>query len=304
MTQPTEIKWGLAQRFEFIEWRAYWDGRINRRDLELEFDISTPQASIDLREYQKTVPRNIEYSATEKTYVATQDFRPKFLNLSPERYLLQLRALTSSSIRQSDTWFDRVPPVDVVPDIVRGPQAYTLRAVVRAISAGSAVSINYQSLTRTGVRTILPHALGHDGYRWHVRALSLDRVEFRDYVLGRILSIGSAPTHTSIDPADDVEWQTKFSLRLIAYPELDDRQKETIEREYRFKDGELAIDMRLALAFYFIKRNNLDLRKGEIPPARAQLFLQNYEEFLHASQQAKEESKRRLAAGKYSPANQ
>jgi len=42
MAENTNIPWGLAQRFEFIEWRAYWVGRLNRKDLEDEFKISTP----------------------------------------------------------------------------------------------------------------------------------------------------------------------------------------------------------------------------------------------------------------------
>jgi hypothetical protein len=93
-----------------------------------------------------------------------------------------------------------------------------------------------------------------------------------------------------------VEWQTECTLRLMAHPELDALQKATIEHDYRFKDGELSIPMRLALAFYFITRNNLDLRAGQISPQRAQLFLQNYDELTIARERAKEVSKARVAA--------
>ena len=61
-----DVRWGLARRFEFMEWRAYWTGRVNRRDLEGQFGISTPQASADFREYMEAAPGNIEYDATEK----------------------------------------------------------------------------------------------------------------------------------------------------------------------------------------------------------------------------------------------
>jgi hypothetical protein len=294
MADNGEIRWGLAQRFEFLEWRAYWVGRVNRKDLEEEFQISTPQASVDLRNYQEAAPGNIEYNATEKTYVATDNFRPVFLKLSPERYLLQVQALTTGDLRKSDTWFDRVPPADAVPPIVRGPQAYTLRAVIRAIETRGSVSINYQSLTRTGVREICPHALAHDGFRWHARALSREHGEFRDYVLGRILSV-SQITPCDINPSDDVEWTNKITLRLVAHPSLTSNQKSAIEHDYRFEKGALAIEMRLALAYYFIVRNNLDLRQQEISPNRAQLFLQNFDEFNAASQAAKEESKKLVA---------
>ena len=295
MDEDSDVRWGLGQRFEFIEWRAYWVGRINRKDLEDEFHISTPQASIDFRRYQEAAPGNIEYDATEKSYVATTSFRPKFLELSPQRYLLQLQALSSGAIRKSDTWFDQVPRFDVTPTIVRGPEAYTLRAIIRTIEMGGAIKIQYQSLTRVGVRAICPHALAHDGYRWHVRALSLEHQEYRDYVLGRILSV-SDPERCDADPSDDVEWQTVVKLRLVAHPNLKPDEKTTIEHDYRLKAGELPLEMRLALAFYFIKRHNLDLREGQISPERAQLFLQNLEELTAALKEAKEKSKTLVAA--------
>ena len=53
--------WGQAKRFEFMEWRLFWTDRLNRKDLELEFGISTPQASIDLRNYQELAPNNVTY---------------------------------------------------------------------------------------------------------------------------------------------------------------------------------------------------------------------------------------------------
>lgn len=296
MAENSDIRWGLAQRFEFIEWRAYWEGRVNRRDLEEQFHISTPQASVDLRNYQESARGNIEYDATEKSYVATANFQPKFLKLSPERYLLQLQAVATDAIRKYDTWFDQLPPVGVTPTIVRGPQAYTLRPVIRAIEMRGAVDVNYMSLTSTGMRTICPHSLVHDGYRWHVRALSVEREEFRDYVLGRILSISQEPTASEADPADDAEWNTEITLRLTAHPDLDPHQKATIEHDYRLEKGELAITMRIALAYYFVTRYNLDLREGQLAPTRAQLFLQNFDEYKSASQAAKERSKALIAA--------
>lgn len=295
MAEDSEIKWGLAQRFEFVEWRAYWAGRLNRKDLEDEFGISTPQASTDLRRYQEAAPGNIEYDATQKVYLASEGFNPKFLKLSPERYLLQLQALKSGAIRKEDTWFDRVPPVDISTTMVRGAEAYTLRAIVKAIERGDAIPINYFSLTSKGMRTICPHALAHDGYRWHVRALSLERMEYRDYVLGRILSI-SPPVPCAANPLDDIAWQTEADLTLIAHPGLEQLQKETIEHDYRMQNGELVVRMRLALAFYFISRHNLDLREGQIKPERAQLFLKNYDEIKAAKEDAEKKSKALVTA--------
>jgi len=289
MAEDNDIRWGIERRFEFIEWRVYWAGRVNRKDLENEFKISTPQASVDLRRYQEAMPGNIEYDSTAKAYVASSGFRPKVLRLSPERYLLQVHALTAEAIQKSDTWFDEVPAVGIAPVIARGPEAYTLRAILKTISMRGEIDINYLSLTRTGVRTVRPHSLAYDGQRWHARALSMEHGEYRDYVLGRILSV-SEPRSSNADPSDDVEWNTFVELKLIAHPKLDVLQRGTIEHDYKMKNGELAVPMRVALAFYFIKRNNLDLRNGEIPPERAQLFLQNFDEVNGVAMETRERS--------------
>lgn len=295
MTADSDLRWGLAQRFEFIEWRAYWRGRVNRKDLEDEFNISTPQASLDFRRYQEAAPGNIEYDATEKTYVAAAGFRPKFFTLSPERYLLQLQALRSGAIKATDTWFDVVPPADISPAIARGPEAYTLRAIVRAIEMRGSIEINYQSLTRIGVRRVCPHSLVTDGYRWHVRALSVEHQEYRDYVLGRILSV-SEPKACETNHEDDVEWHTIVRLALVAHPGLKPEEKATVEHDFRMQNGELDVEMRAALAFYFIKRHNLDLRDGQVAPQRVQLFLENYDEIAGQVSRAKKASRERIAS--------
>ncbi len=300
MAENTDLTWGQQQRFEFLEWRVYWTGRVNRRDLETEFSISTPQASIDLRNYQEAAPKNIDYSSTEKTYLPTQNFRPKFLALSPQRYLLQLHAITTGAIRKEDTWFDELPTADVVPTILRGPEAYTLRAVVRSIENQEALPINYLSLTKRSQRTICPHSLAFDGSRWHVRAWSVEREEFRDFVLARILSVSKPTAVSTANPVDDVEWNTQIKLRLIAHPELSDEEREAVQHDYRLKDGALEIEMRIALAFYFVRRHYLDLRDGQIPPERSQLFLSNYDEYVAATRRAKEESRQRMLERKQS----
>lgn len=286
----TEVRWTVAQRYEFIEWRVFWTGRVNRKDLETRFQISTPQASIDLREYQEAAQGNIEYNASEKAYLPTNNFRPAFLKLSPERFLLQLQAINSGAVRKEDTWFDKIPSVDTIPTIAREPHAYVLRPVLQAIETRSSIDIYYRSLTRTGLRTICPHALVSDGNRWHCRAYSVERREFRDYVLGRILSIGPLKP-CEIDPSDDLEWSTEIELKLRAHPDLTEEQRDAIEHDFLMEDRQLRLKMRLAVAFYFVKRHNLDLQDKDISASRLQLWLDNLGELTDALRAAKDKSK-------------
>ena len=47
-------------------------GFINRRHVERMFGISTPQASLDLREFQLRFPDEITYDKSSKRYVSTR----------------------------------------------------------------------------------------------------------------------------------------------------------------------------------------------------------------------------------------
>lgn len=296
MRDASSVRWGIAQRFEFIEWKAFWDGRLNRGDLEREFDISTPQASVDLRNYQEAAPGNIHYDSTEKAYVPSPDFRPSFLRLSPERFLLQLHSLRTNAIDVRDTWFDTIPAVDVVPAIARGPEAYTLQPVLKAIRMKGRIQVYYQSLTNTRNRTICPHALAFDGFRWHVRAWCTDRKEYRDFVLGRILSVFKPEPSTEELP-DDLAWVSFTKLTLVPHPGLTADQKSVVVRDYRMDGGEVSLTMRVALAYYFVRRYNLDLRNGELAPERALLHLKNYDEYLSEVARIKHETGAAMASG-------
>src|SRR5580704_11587086 len=182
MAEPVEKRsWSQARRFEFLEWKMFWEDRVIRSDLESTFEISTPQASVDLRRYRELAPENME--TTARGYRATPHFQPRFYIPSADRVLLQLRALLSKAIRREDLWFRDLPPVDVAPDIARDLPPDCLRPILRAMRERQAIEIRYQSLTSSRRRAIAPHALAYDGHRWHARAWCCDRSEFRDFVL-------------------------------------------------------------------------------------------------------------------------
>lgn len=293
MPEKEDVRWGLAQRFEFIEWRAYWVGRVNRGDLEEQFGVSTPQASLDLRAYQESAPGNIEYVASEKAYLRLDTFRPKYLRLSADHYLLQLDAILNGAISATDTWFGSLPPAAVMPSVIRSIEAETLRAILRAIERRQALDIDYLSLTKRRWRTIAPHSLAFDGHRWHARAWCVEHRDFRDFVLSRVLSVGESKPPDA-DPTNDIEWHTMVDMKIIAHPALDPAQRSAIERDYGMKDGALILRTRAALSFYLIRRLNLDLKDEFVPPERKQISLSNLDEVNEIQRVAKEETRRRI----------
>ena len=50
------VRWGIERRLEFIEFRLFWDGHVNRSDLMAAFGISINQASADLNRYLGMAP--------------------------------------------------------------------------------------------------------------------------------------------------------------------------------------------------------------------------------------------------------
>src|SRR3712207_1598721 len=90
--------WGQEQRLEFIDFRLYWERRINRVDLMDHFGVSTAQASLDLRQYQGLAPSNLRYDTRSKIYLATDEFKPLFVQQAAESYLGELLALRTGAI--------------------------------------------------------------------------------------------------------------------------------------------------------------------------------------------------------------
>lgn len=63
--------WFKEQRLAWIGEILPIYGFINRNHIERKFRVSTPQASMDLRDYMKAYPKNIQYDATKKQYMWT-----------------------------------------------------------------------------------------------------------------------------------------------------------------------------------------------------------------------------------------
>ena len=72
----TALKWGVGRRLEFIEFRLFWEGHVNRSDLIEAFGISVQQASTDLNRYQGLAAANMLYDKSAKAYVRGAVFKP------------------------------------------------------------------------------------------------------------------------------------------------------------------------------------------------------------------------------------
>jgi hypothetical protein len=273
-------RWGQARRLEFIDSRLCWLGRINRKEITEFFKISVPQASLDLSEYQALAPGNMVYDRTEKTYLASSEFRPVLTDGSSGRYLAELYALSTSMISPDISFLGWVPDADVVRHPTRMVSPGALRTVLHAIHDRGVLSIHYQTMTRPDptVRVISPRALAYDGYRWHVRAYCYLRKDFRDFVFARILNLASAVAPTSELPPDD-EWERELSVIIGPNPALDDNRKRILALDYGMTNDRLVVKTRQALAYYLLRRLGLDTPVDK-PPEEQQIVLINRDELI------------------------
>lgn len=272
-------KWSIRQRYEFIEFRLIWEGRVNRRDLVDRFGLSAQQASADFAAYDRFSPGNMSYDTNLRTYVRGPDFSPALIATQSDRHLRQLLAIKSGWIRKEETWFDALPPAEVVSIPRHSMEPRHLRLVLDAIRQKQEMKVDYRSVSPElpgQTRHIVPHALGFGSNRWHVRAWCREHNEFRDFNLNRI-QVMEAPQSAppGLDAALDLEWSYVANAVICANPELPNETRASLEFEYDMPNGELIVPVRLALLFYFMTDHNFDVDAGKLPPTKQQLLLKN-----------------------------
>ncbi|XLZ71470.1 WYL domain-containing protein [Massilia sp. SR12] len=272
------IPWGQDRRLQFIDFRLRWSGQLNRTDLTEYFGISVPQASLDVSLYSSLTPENLHYDRGSKAYLTGQHFRPLYSRTSAKRFLAELLATEVGIMDSGASFIGHGPACAIAPSPERSLDDETVVRVVKAILNRQKLFVQYQSMSspEPGQRWLSPHALGYDGFRWHMRAYCHKREDFYDFVLARILDI-SAFEGTEIDPAQDTLWHRVVDLVLAPHPALAGGKRRVIELDYGMVDGQVHLACRQALLYYTLKR--LGLLKTDVADANEQqIILANREQ--------------------------
>lgn len=275
-SNKSELRWGVAQRLEFIEFRLFWEGHVNRSDLMEQFGLSVNQASADLNRYIGFAPDNMVYDKSARTYVRGPDYAAHFLKPDASRYLAQLRSVADGILDREDSWIADLPPYSSAPTPGRGVNPVTLRTVVGAIHRSQAIEVKYQSLSNPEPewRWIAPHAIAFDGFRWHTRAFCLKDDSYKDFLLSRILEIRGA-REIEMSAEDDSDWCTEVTLELGPHPGLSEMQAKIIALDYGMLGGKAEIKVRRALLYYALRRLGLDTDPAARRPHDQQIVLLN-----------------------------
>lgn len=254
------MRWGIEQRLEFIEFRLFWEGSINRANITEFFGVSVPQASKDLTLYQERAPGNMEYDPRAKRYVAAEKFVLRFLEPDPYIYLSQLRSVAEGAVPASDSWIAALPSADVALTPRRDIDIAVLRKILDASREGASIDVFYQSMNKVRPdpiwRRITPHAFGYDGFRWHARAYCHLEHKFKDFLLPRILEVGGKGEPGEAGEGDWL-WHNYFDVVIGPHPGLAASQKKVVAKDYGLDQGNGVLSVRYAMLFYVLKRLGL-----------------------------------------------
>lgn len=266
-------QWSARERQLFIERLGWWRGIVNRGDLHRVFGISAAQASADIQSYIHMNPGALVYNLRSKRYEAQAGMvcrlhKPRLddavrLFLGDESpALVSLSAATAS---------DRV---DTFRPVTRKSLPKVERRLFLALVQGLKLKIKYNSIGggTSAKREIAPHALAHDGYRWHARAWCFENKEYRDFVLSRIES-ADWPTAKFEPPKKDEAWQKMERVVLKPHSALTASQKKAIEHDYGMTRGRLEVSVRSAMKEYFLAHMRIPVldESGKPRPAHLEL---------------------------------
>jgi len=260
-SSPTPPRWSVERRLEFIASRLQWEGRINRADLVGRFGVSPNQATADLKRFEALHPDALRYDQRAKTYRAGPGVaRPA----APEALALlrELRLIAEGVLAPPESTLASPPAADVAEPPARPVPSDVLSAVIEAIRDRRVLEATYQSFSAPtpSRRSLAPHALVFDGFRWHARARDLVQDRFRDFVLGRLSDPSMAGPAAAA--RDDREWNTRTELEIAPHPGLAPHQRAAIEADYGMTGGRLRLHPRAAVTYYVKRR--LGLTEGHM----------------------------------------
>lgn len=245
----------MLRRFAFIETRLLWGGGLTAGDLAAAFGIARQNAQQTITDYCRKHPRQLRYERGQHRQVRTDEFKVNYVRDDVGRFLEYQRAIAHTALYHDDpAWVD-LPFADV--DDLAKPiyDKGAARAVLRALRRQETVEIEYWSKQATGVRRISPHHLVFADGRYHVRAYCHELLEWRDFVLSRIVG-GRRVDDPWVSGERDRDWQQREDLSFTVNPALPPSAQAAVRLDYLSPGTEnlLVQGIRKALTLYVRRR--------------------------------------------------
>ncbi len=253
-----EENWAAKERLRRVEFLLWWRGWVGRQDLVEVFGISPAQASGDLQRYAAMNPGAMIYHTSRKRYEATESMVCKLHDPSFEE---AVRVLLDGVLpcRHGLEAGNPDSRLEVIGLPARRLDVRIARRVLMALLGKHRLCVRYHSVSsgKDDWRVLAPAGLAWDGKRWHVRAWCGTRMEWRDFVLGRI-SDAEWPSGPAGKLPDDDEWMTFQTVKLRLNPELTDKQREGLRMDYGMEGDTLEMRVRSSMRNYLLAEMFID----------------------------------------------
>lgn len=270
------------QRLALLELLLLWEGFLNRSRIADLLGLGGIRSSQLIQEFRDAHPRWVEWNTKSRSYHATSAAYARTTTATKTRDRAESLAKYLNLVGLPYVAGDAVnvaPVCAAFPDL-NTPEPHVFAALSQAIRSCTAVEITYRSLKEPAPhqRIISPHHLVRAGRRWHVRAYCATHHEFRDYALGRMIDVNAAGLPRERSEDDDVAWNARVPVRLIAHPDLSRSQQEVIRFEYFDKASSRVVMCRGALVGYFVQDTRAAIDASKQCPPDYQLAVSNIAE--------------------------
>jgi hypothetical protein len=267
--------WAAAERLRAIERAAWWRGFVQRQDVAEIFGVSLAQTSTDFQAYQVLNPGALNYNLSAKRYESSES-----MNCVLHKPRLA-EAVSQYLGGPAPTALPGVVPVAEIEDGAGGEDADARFGVLQlprrradpvverllflAIYQGLSIRGRYLSVGsgRSRWRLLAPHAVAHDGWRWHVRAWCFDREDYRDFVIGRFESVAwplRLQEHTDIELPRDEDWETFVTVKVKPNESLEPSARKALRMDYGLEGKQvLAMRTRKAMLRYLLEALRLPM---------------------------------------------
>ncbi len=261
----------INQRFVFINNVLGWEGQINATHIATKFQLSRQAASSILKQYRENHPNYLQYDASQKAYLATDNFNKTFIYHSSSNSFSQYLAAVEFTGDDTNPLLSGITFEVEAP--LRNINPLQIRPILRAIREQRKIDIGYISLSSPNYldRIIQPHALIFDGLRWHVRAYCNKNSQFRDFTLSRFNGEARFEGKATHIAKHDDKWNTIVDVVIEADPRFNKQQKSIIEQDFQMHQGQKIIPTRAALVNYLLRKLRIDSYKNT--PEEQQIVL-------------------------------
>jgi hypothetical protein len=248
-----EENWATRERLRRVEFLLWWRGWVGRQDLVEGFGISAAQASGDLQKYAALNEGAMIYHTSRKRYEAAEGMRCVLHEPSFEEAVRVFLGAAVSQGRADGRIETAEGRLTVLGLPARRLDVGIARKIMMALLGGKQVRIKYLSLSsgKKEWRVIAPKGLAWDGSRWHVRAWSYEREDFRDFVLGRMIE-AEMPKEEAAELPQDEGWETFETLVFQINPALSETQREALRIDYGLVGDRLEISVRACMKYYLL----------------------------------------------------